>query len=417
MPIELKIRMIEGNKAIINSKDAMKLYLDEADIAMLWDDTESISCVVKVHVDSAMPTGFIGIDMLTAQSLETDEDCTCIVEKFSGALKYIDKVTFGLEPTAGESGETLLMKAKSFERELLDFMDKRPVVKGQKFQWDLLDANITIIETAPPLMGEEVALISKEVLKGFEYQSMATGILPFDGILLLDISASMGTTDMLVRHLSNKIDHLKGGFRESPILKSFLYKFNDGTYVERYNGAALAALIYLSEKVGRGKGEKIGIVTFSDYGKIIQFGNKDYYDVQMDTNILMVAENIVRALEEAENTTNLSDGLRNAIEISKQFEHSRMKMFVILTDGYPEYYDNEENVREIVDNRLAPRKDLIVCTAGLGSAVNTNLLQYIARKCRGSYIHVDDLNQLASWYAEQARSLKMKADFGDQYKS
>ena len=50
---------------------------------------------------------------------------------------------------------------------------------------------------------------------------------------------------------------------------------------------------------------------------------------------------------------------------------------------------------------------MVVNAAGIGDKVNETFLREIVGKCRGTYIHVRDLGQLASWYSELARNLRM----------
>ncbi len=408
MGLEVLIRRKPGKKIRVNPEDADELDLEPGDLVILLDEIADEKCVGKVTFDDEMEEGTVGIDQAYIDTLSSSEDSYVTLDLYEGDLKVVDHIVFGIEPLRGQDPSESLMMAREHENDLLEFMDKRAIIQGQKVIWEEFDVNVEILETKPPLGDAEVAIISREILGGFEYRSTTRGV-PFDGVLLIDVSGSMKREDIRVKGLAQVITHLKGGFT-SETVQSFLRKFEEGSYVKRYDSAALSALIYLSEKIGRGKGEKIGIVPFTAEASILTFDGQNYFDSSVNSNIGMVAEQIVNAVRVAHSTTNLSDGLLRALQLCSEFGDEKVKMLVILTDGRPTKPDSEERVLSIVNEQIAKRADIIVNAAGIGSKVDSLFLKEIVRRCRGEYIKVTDLKGLVEWYSGLARNLQMKGE-------
>jgi len=405
MSIELEITKSENKRIAVNPKDAEDIDVETGDLVIMVDEDADESCVGKVAVVSSIESGTVELDQVMIDTLSSDEGNAVTLERFEAELRELDRVTFGIIPLEGQDMNKALKTARKKEISLINFMNGRAITRGQKFIWEDENLMIEILGTQPQLRSGDVAIITKEILGGFDYKPSSTAI-PFDGILLIDISGSMKRDDIQVMHVTQMVSHLKGGFT-SPDVQSFLDRFQEGANVERCDAAALSALVYLSEKVGRGKGEKIGIIPFNASAGPIIFEGKNHYDAGSDLDIGMVAEKIVTSVRSAEGTTNLSSALIQAVEMLTDFGDEKIKMIVILTDGRPTKPDSEAKVVEVVEQYLLQRNDIVINAAGIGEDVDERLLLRIVNNCRGNYTRVTDLKLLVEWYADLARDLKM----------
>lgn len=407
MSIELEITKGDKKRIGINPKDADEIDVETGDLVILVDEDADESCVGKVALAGSVGRGTIELDQVTIDSLSSDEGNEVSVERFEAELRQLDRVTFGIVPLEGQDMNEALKTAREKEVQLLNFMNGRAVTRGQKVIWEEQGLMIEILGSQPQLRSGDVAIITKEILGGFDYKPSSTAI-PFDGILLIDISGSMKRPDIQVQNVQQVVSHLKGGFTSEEV-QTFLDGFQEGEKVERCDAAALSALVYLSEKVGRGKGEKIGICPFNVASSPILFEGKNYYDAGSDLDLGMVAEKIVGSVRSAEGTTNLSAALIQATHLIKDFGENKIKMIVILTDGRPTKPDSEAAVMEVVENYLQDRNDIIINAAGIGNNVDERLLIAMVNRCRGNYTKVTDLKLLVEWYGDLARDLKMIA--------
>jgi uncharacterized protein YegL len=412
MSIELEITKSTNKRIAVNPKDAQEIDVETGDLVIMVDEDADESCVGKVAVQSAVGPGTVELDQVMIDTLSSDEGNAVTVERFEAELRELDRVTFGIIPLEGQDINKALKTARKKEAALINFMNGRAITRGQKFIWEEENLMIEILGTQPQLRSGDVAIITKEILGGFDYKPSSTAI-PFDGILLIDISGSMKREDIQVQHVTQMVSHLKGGFTSQNV-QGFLDKFQEGAMVERCDAAALSALVYLSEKVGRGKGEKIGIIPFNVSASPIQFEDKNHYDAGSDLDIGMVAEKIVTSVRNAEGTTNLSTALIQATDLLTDFGEEKIKMIVILTDGRPTKPDSEAKVLEVVEQYLLQRNDIVINAAGIGEDVDERLLLKIVNNCRGNYTRVTDLKLLVEWYADLARDLKMISTFKAQ---
>jgi len=409
LTVELVIKRTDKRGIRVSPQDAEEIDLETGDIARAMDEVADESCVGMVHIDPSVEKGTVEMDTATINSLYSEEGNEVVLELFEGELREVDQITFGVEPRVGQNIRDMLIFIKDNEDQLLKFINGRAIVIGQKFIWDPHDISLEISETDPMLGPDEVALVTEEVLEGFDYQSTSTSV-PFDAVLLMDVSGSMERSDIRVDNVGQILSHLKDGYN-NPFVSDFVGTFDEGARVRRYDAAALSGLIYLSEKIGRGKGERLGIVSFTGEANTITFNDKEYFEAGVDGDIEYVAQEIIRGIAVAHGRTNLSAGLQHAVHLADLFGNDKIKMFVILTDGHPTKPDSPETVFKYIDENIVPRKDILINAAGIGDSIDESFLRDVTKKCRGSYIRVRDLNRLISWYGDLARNLKMKRRF------
>ncbi|MEW5759578.1 MAG: vWA domain-containing protein [Candidatus Thermoplasmatota archaeon] len=404
-PPTLRIKEKKTKKIRIGHEVGSGLGLDQGDLIKVLDESSGIFVVGKVEIDKRLEKDIVELDQTMIDSLGSDEDASVKIEKFEeGNLKQLNSVTFGIKPITGAEDANTILRVREKEKELLKFMDKSIIVKGQKFRWEEENVIVSILETEPDLMGDEVAMISNEFLGEFHYK-LVTEEPPFDGILLIDASYSMNIKDMPITNIAHGIAYMENEMKGEEV-KAFLKNFVDGTETKRYYGATLAALMYLAGKISRGKGEKVSIILFSSTPTVVKFGEQNYYDASLGHDISLMATQIIKAVSSIEKLgTNMGMGLMKALEIIEEYGTGKLKMIVLLTDGYP---DDEDEMKSVLNKYISPRNDIILFVAGIGKEVNTPLMKEAASRCGGEYLQVGNLDQLTEWYSSLARKLTFK---------
>jgi len=196
---------------------------------------------------------------------------------------------------------------------------------------------------------------------------------------------------------------------ESREIQEFLKKFKDGINVPRRISAAFAAVLFLSEKVGRGFGEKVSVIRFADEAQVLPFGDSYYMDSAsgkkgvLEEAARMIVDRIGNAYGQA---TNMGPAMLKAHEILFEFEKinpDQPTMVVLLTDGAPtDGNDFFEAVQAFADN-----PNVVIYIIGLGNP-DDELMNRAAQLCGGEYFKPDDAGELLVWYSKRARDLTVK---------
>lgn len=402
--VDLTIQEKSGDKVRINPADAEKISADIGGLVTIEDINTGKKAVGVISVAQDVEEGKIEMDRTLFESIGLEEDFQVDVNVLKEQLVKVKSVEFGIDilPGAKIKGEDALVTVKSKEKEFLNFIGHRVFTINSQFKWDEQGLLITIKETNPKLQADNVARFGE--LENFTYSWAGATQKSFDGVLLIDISGSMKSTDMQVQDVGWAVERM-GGELTGAYCQEFLSKFKEGKFVKRYEGAALCALVYLIEKIGRGVGDNIAVVPFSDNAEVVMFEGQPYYSSQLE-NISSSAESVVQQIESTwHGLTNLADGLGKAIDLSKNFDKKKIKMFVILTDGKA---DEEEKVLELVNSRLRPRMDVIIHTLGLGTDVNDQFLSSVSGMTGGQYDKVFGLKDLTKIYSKYALDLKIR---------
>lgn len=221
---------------------------------------------------------------------------------------------------------------------------------------------------------------------------------PFDAVLMLDVSGSMKTRDMYIQDVGEVVERMRPHLGHGSS-QEFLGQFREGETVRRFDGVAMCSLLYLIEKIDRGVGDNIAVIPFSDRVHTVMFDGTPYYR-SSQSKIDEASALIVSKIENMHHgLTNTALAFEEAIEISKEYDRSRPKMFILLTDGKA---DNEAAVLQIMEDRIMPRGDIILNAVGLGSSCNDAFLDHICRMTGGTYHAVAGLGELASIFSKYA---------------
>jgi len=218
----------------------------------------------------------------------------------------------------------------------------------------------------------------------------------------------MMARDVEIRNIAPAIEGIKAAMY-SPEIQEFLKKFKEGISVPRRIAAAFAAVLFLSEKVGRGFGEKVSVIRFADESQVLPFQGGLYMDsASGEKGILedcarMIVDKIGNAYGQATNMGAAMLAGREVLYTFEQINPDQPTMIVILTDGVPTDVDNFlEAIKQFSEN-----PNVVIYIVGLGNP-DDKLMNRAANLCGGEYFKPNDAGELLIWYSKRARDLTVK---------
>ncbi len=356
----------------------------------------------------------IVIDTLILEAsllMESDMVEVTLYDKDMTALEYVE---FGLKPlTEDANTDDLVTRAAEKVKSLEKIIDGRLVYPGMSFNWPEMNANVEIMNVRPPLSGKSFAKLAFEALRektGYEFKTVGIAT-PFNAILCIDTSGSMKTTDVPVQDIAHAREGLKDLAGDNPEVQAFLDRFEEGSTVSRAEAAAMAILLYLAEKVGRGYGEKVGVITFEKEVSEMTFLNSDTGEVQpfvectgreKALGLQIISTHVVDKVEEGGTLTDMGSALIKAHEILEAFgDTKKPTMLILLTDGMT---TSGPPPLKVLKERFSEAVNLVIYCIGLGerSEIDEELMLAISQYGNGIYRHVDNMRDLLEWYGKLA---------------
>jgi hypothetical protein len=332
------------------------------------------------------------------------------------ALEYVE---FGLKPITEEANtEDLVSRAAKAVKSLEKLIGGRLVYPGMSFNWPDLEVKVEIMNTRPSLEGKQFAKLAFEALRektGYQFKTVGIAT-PFNAILCIDTSGSMKTTDVPVLDIAHAREGLKDLAGDSTDIQKFLDRFQEGSNVSRAEAAAMAVLLYLAEKVGRGYGEKVAVVTFEKEVGVMTFLNSNTGDVQpfvectgkeKSLGLQIISTHVVDAVEAGGTLTDMGNALMKAHEILEQFgEPTKPTMIIMLTDGMT---TSGPPPMKILKESFDDPSSLVLYCIGLGerSEIDEDLMLAMSQYGNGTYRHVDNMRDLLEWYGRLASEFAM----------
>ncbi|MGY5875747.1 MAG: hypothetical protein RTU30_08375 [Candidatus Thorarchaeota archaeon] len=343
--------------------------------------------------------------------MEGDSVEVSIYDEDMVALEYVE---FGLKPLTEEANTEDLVTRAAENIDLLErLIGGRLVYPGMSFNWPDMRAKVEIMNTRPLLTGRSFAKLAFEALRektGYQFKTIGIAT-PFNAVLCIDTSGSMKTTDVPVKDIAHAREGLKDLAGDNPEVQAFLDRFKEGSNVSRAEAAAMAVLLYLAEKVGRGYGEKVAVITFEKEVSEMTFMNTETGEVQpfvectgrdKTLGLQIISTHVVDKVEEGGTLTDMGNALLKSSEIMEQFgDHSKPTMLILLTDGMT---TSGPPPLKIMKERFTDGKRLVVYCIGLGerSEIDEELMLALAQFGNGTYRHVDNMRDLLEWYGRLA---------------
>jgi hypothetical protein len=401
--------------AVLNPKTAKKLNAELGSIVVFEDPASSFWGAAQIRINDGVPADRIRIDTLVLEaSLLMEGDSGIEVTLYDEDMTALEYVEFGLKPlTEDASTEDLVTRAAEQVESLEKLIGGRLVYPGMSFIWPELNVKVEIMTTRPSLSGKRFAKLAFEALKertGYQFKTIGIAT-PFNAVLCIDTSGSMKTTDVPVQDIAHAREGLKDLAGDNPEVQAFLDRFKEGTNVSRGEAAAMAVLLYLAEKVGRGYGEKVGVVTFEKEVTEMTFLSSETGEVQpfvectgreKALGLQIISTHVVDKIEEGGTLTDMGTALIRAADIIDAFgDPTKPTMLIMMTDGMT---TSGPAPLKILKERFKNTASLVIYTIGLGerSEIDEELMLAMAQYGNGTYRHVDNMRDLLEWYGKLA---------------
>jgi hypothetical protein len=392
--------------ALVSPRTQHTLSLVQENILAFEDELTGAIGAGKVDIAESVPDNTIIIDseILEASGIGSFE---VKVYKNLRPIIPLQNISLGISPISGENMWEIISTARQNVASLKGWLANYVIFKGIKLRWNAVNIACSILTTTPDLTGDILAQVNENTAINLS----PTGLVPFNAILIIDISRSMMARDVFVTNIAPAIEGIKAAM-ESREIQEFLKHFKAGINIPRRISAAFAAVLFLSEKVGRGFGEKVSVIRFADEAQILPFGNSYYMDSAsgkkgvLEEAARMIVDRIGNSYGQA---TNMSSAMDKAYQVLTEFDKmspagsNQPTMVVLLTDGIPT--DSDAFLRSIKVFQENP--NVVIYIVGLGNP-DDELMNRAAQLCGGEYFKPEDAGELLIWYSKRARDLTVK---------
>jgi hypothetical protein len=391
--------------ALVSPRTQHTLSLVQDNVIAFEDELTGAVGAGKVEILESVPDNTIIIDseILEASGIGSFE---VRVYKNLRPIIPLQNISLGISPISGENMWEIISTARQNVASLKGWLANYVIFKGIKLRWNAVNIACSILSTTPDLTGDVLAQVNENTAINLS----PTGLVPFNAILIIDISRSMMARDVRVVNIAPAIEGIKAAM-ESREIQEFLKHFKPGVNVPRRISAAFAAVLFLSEKVGRGFGEKVSVIRFADEAQILPFGNSYYMDSAsgkkgvLEDAARMIVDRIGNSYGQA---TRMSSAMEKAYQILTEFDkmspgNPQPTMIILLTDGIPT--DSDAFLRSI--KVFADNPNVVIYIVGLGNP-DDELMTRAAALCGGEYFKPEDAGELLIWYSKRARDLTVK---------
>jgi hypothetical protein len=402
--LEIDSKPDMGGYLEINHRNAMSLDVNERDILAFEDDLTGAFGAGKVRFNPDVPDNKVIVDqeLIEASGIGSYE-----VELKRNVRQIIplQSLELGVSPITGENIWEIISQARSNMDIIKQWLANYIIFKGIKLRWKRANTAIEVLNTVPDLTGDVLASITPTTT----IELKPTGLVTFNAILIIDISRSMMARDVEVTNIGPALEGIKAAMQDSEI-QAFLAKFKPGVNVPRRMSAAFAAVLFLSEKVGRGFGEKVSIIRFADEAQILPMpGGKLWMDSssgqkgELEACARTIVDQIANAYGQSTNMGQAMEKANQLLELFTAENPEQPTMIVLLTDGAP------TDGRAFMDSikKISKNQNVVLYIIGLGNP-NDEEMKKAAALCAGEYFKPADSGELLVWYSKRARDLSLK---------
>jgi len=386
----------------VSYRNAMSLQVTNGEIIAFEDSLTGASGAGKANISETVPDNKVFID---AELMES-----CGVNSYEVDLKKnlrqiipLQSIELGIAPIKGENVWEVISMAKQNINSIKQWLGNYPIFKGIKLRWHAANVACEVLNTVPNLEGDVLASISPSTSLTLK----PLGLVTFNAILVIDISRSMMARDVEVKNIGPALEGIKAAMHADEI-QDFLKSFKPGTNVTRRHSAAFAGVLFLSEKVGRGFGEKVSIIRFADDAEVLKFPPNflPYMDASSGEKGILedCAKRIVNDIALAYGqATNMGKAMVKAEEVLAMYGNEQPTMIILLTDGAAT--DGDEFMKSI--SRISKNPNVVMYIIGLGNP-DKETMKKAAYLLSGEYYEPADSGELLIWYSKRARDLQVK---------
>ncbi len=388
----------------VNHRNGLSLQIQEGEILSFEDELTGAFGAGRVRFNSNVGDKKVVIDqeLIEASGVGSYE---VELKKNIREVIPLQSIELGVSPITGENVWEIISMARTNIDPVKKWIGNYILFKGSKLRWKQANIAVEILHSVPDLSGDALAFVPF----GASVELKPLSLVTFNAILIIDISRSMMARDVAVTNIGPALEGIKSAMHD-PEIQEFLTKFKPGTNVPRRLSAAFSAILFLSEKVGRGFGEKVSVIRFADEAQIMPMvGEKLWMDSSSGQkgDLEHCAKTIVQDIGNAYGqATNLGLAMEKAQSLLQMFEKEdpdQPTMIVLLTDGSPTDGDAFLNSIE----SLSKNQNVVLYIIGLGNP-DDELMKKAAAKCAGEYFKPEDSGELLVWYSKRARDLSLK---------
>nr|MDO8113095.1 VWA domain-containing protein [Candidatus Sigynarchaeota archaeon] len=432
----IKLEIIEAGeasgRAFMNPQDMKSLRADDLDVVVFVNEYDDWGAAQVVGKDDCA-AGYIMIDSMTLDSANMANGDSVDVKK-NEPKGGITEVQIGVEPMSSQATEKAVVWVADHASEMSELLKNRPIFRNLEINWrdaEIGHLKLKVIQTKPPIDPGETAIIDPAGQE-ITFEIIPAVDMSFNAILLIDVSGSMLKEDMEVHEIDGAIEGLRRGFTETKDLQRFLDQFREGDRVSRIASAAMATLLYLSLKIGRGWGENVQLITFGDDVELLQVQDKkgsmspviECTGEMRELNLNTVAFYVIEKCKKATGLTAMSVALKIAGDQIKYFPKNprtskqNPTMVVVLSDGNPNKGDEEKSIPvnpiPVVKQYLI-KDDVVLYAIGIGEADDV-VMHRIADLGRGEYFRATNFKELWRFYDILAQKFTIAAKIKSQKK-
>ncbi|MHA1144520.1 MAG: hypothetical protein ACTSRW_07275 [Candidatus Helarchaeota archaeon] len=418
--LDLKVRITHkgiGSTVVLSKRNCLSLEVETGDIVTFEDELIGAwgAGYIKMDESGSVTDDVIEIEseIFEATGIGSDE---VVVRRNDKTVVPLQSLELGISPIQGDNMWDTITQVRNNKESMKQWLSQFLIFKGLKLRWTDANAAINILSTVPDLKGEILA--APKITSSLQLK--AEGLVTFNAILIIDISASMLAPDLLCKNIAPAIEGIKAAMDNEEVTR-FLGRFREGVNVPRRLGAAFAALLFLAEKVGRGFGEKVSIIRFADDAEILQFPDaqnnvQPYFDSAsgkhgiLETAAIQIVDKIGNYKGLATNMSKAFIKAKEVLDLYRSIEGDDEKpcMMILLTDGYP---TDEAEFINAINQHFIGNPNLVLYILGIGTT-NEKLMVDIASRSGGEFFVPDDLGSLLIWYSKRARDLVVKLKGG-----
>jgi len=402
--LEIDSKPDMGGYLEINHRNAMSLEVNERDILAFEDDLTGAFGAGKVRFNPDVPDNKVIVDqeLIEASGVGSYE---VELKKNVRQIIPLQSLELGVSPITGENIWEIISQARSNMDIIKQWLANYIIFKGIKLRWKRANTAIEVLNTVPDLTGDVLASVTPITT----IELKPTGLVTFNAILIIDISRSMMARDVEVTNIGPALEGIKAAMQDKEI-QAFLAKFKPGVNVPRRMSAAFAAVLFLSEKVGRGFGEKVSIIRFADEAQILPMpGGKLWMDSssgqkgELEACARTIVDQIANAYGQSTNMGQAMEKANQLLELFTADNPEQPTMIVLLTDGAP------TDGRAFMDSikKISKNQNVVLYIIGLGNP-NDDEMKKAAALCAGEYFKPEDSGELLVWYSKRARDLSLK---------
>ncbi len=390
---------------LIHPDDASQISVAHGSVLALTIEETGSPIIGVADVREELGQGLIGVHESLRVPTGIEEDMAVLVSVCGRKELRVDTIELTIERVEDKiPGSDIIQAVRSREINLLQFMKGRIFTGDSRFYWNEMGVNIGIRRTTPGL-GPDTFGRFGNILE-LKYSPVPDNGVGHDGLLLMDMSGSMGTEDLFVPGSDEAINNINDKYNNNKI-KNIAEAVKAKTMAKRGEGAVMAAMAYATGWHASNPGGSFGFVLFSDDAYPVEFAHSE--QIYHDNNAEMddIAEATICSMNNNwHGQTNLSDALLKAIELSGNFDHRATKVFTILTDGKP---DNKKLCAKLVIERLSPRMDVIINIMGVGGDVDDKFLSQITMRTGGEFTKLGNLKDMIMLFRQCGEGYHVKA--------